>query len=107
MRAARDRHDAIPDARQEQPGEGEVAEVVGAELQLEAVRRRAVRRGHHAGVVDEHVDVAIEAFGEGTHRGQIGEVQRANLGVAAQPGRRGLALGGVADGEHDVRSGPG
>ena len=39
--------------RQQQPGQHEVAEMVGAELQLEAVAGdRPLRRCHHAGVVD-------------------------------------------------------
>jgi hypothetical protein len=41
------------------PGEREVAEVVGAELQLEAVPRGLLRRGHHAGVVDQQVDPRV------------------------------------------------
>ena len=41
------------------PGQREVAEVVGGHLQLEAVRRLAVRRAHHARVVDEEVEAGV------------------------------------------------
>ena len=53
-------------ARQQQPGQHEVAEVVGAELQLEAVRgaSASLRRGHHAGVVDQQVERAVPRLGE-------------------------------------------
>ena len=46
-------------AVEQQPGEREVAEVVGAELQLEAVLGRRLRREHHAGVVDQQVDGVV------------------------------------------------
>jgi hypothetical protein len=53
---AADRHDARSVDRQQmveqQAGEREVAEMVGAELQLETVPRGALRRHRHAGVVD-------------------------------------------------------
>ena len=57
----------------EQLDEQEVAEVVGAELHLEAVDGGALRAGHHAGVGDEHVEhrvVLDEPVGEGAHAGQ-------------------------------------
>ena len=43
---------------EQQAGEREVAEVVGAELELEAVGGLAARRHHHPGVVDQQVDAA-------------------------------------------------
>jgi hypothetical protein len=62
---------------QEQRGEGKVAEVVGAELELEVVRGGlALGRTHDTGVVDEQVDgltVVEEALGEcGWRRGWRG-----------------------------------
>lgn len=58
---AADNDDARGAAGTEHPAndgvaEDEVAQVAGAELQLEAVRGRAVRAGHDAGVEDERVD---------------------------------------------------
>ena len=45
----------------EQPaGEGEVAEVVGAELRLEAVGGAAQRERHDAGVVHEDVELVVD-----------------------------------------------
>lgn len=44
---------------QQQAGEEEVAEVVDAELQLEAVLGLHARAGHDAGVVDEQVDAGL------------------------------------------------
>jgi hypothetical protein len=44
---------------QQQPGEREVAEVVGAELHLEAVPGGLLRGVHHAGVVDQQVDPLV------------------------------------------------
>ena len=41
---------------EQEPGQGEVAEVVGAELHLEAVGGGAARQRHHARVVDEQVE---------------------------------------------------
>ena len=66
----------LEQVRHQQPGEGEVAEVVGAELQLEAVVGLASpRRGHHAGVVDEEVEGALEPLGQGVHRLLRGQVE--------------------------------
>lgn len=50
-------------------GEDEVAEVVGAELPLQAVRGRAVRAGHDAGVEHQHVDGDDLVRGS-AHRGE-------------------------------------
>jgi hypothetical protein len=54
MTAARLR--AGEQALEEQPGQREVAELVGAELELESVGGLAARCGHDARVVDERVD---------------------------------------------------
>jgi hypothetical protein len=92
--------------RQEPSGEGEVAEVVGAELQLVAVDRRlSLGRRHHAGVVDQQVDrhgLVDQLAGElGDRReGRQVQVAQAETGVRhgrADRGDGGLALRAVAD----------
>ena len=60
---------------QQQARERVVAEVVGAELQLEALGRAAPRRGHHARVVDEQVDALGHALGERAHGVEAGQVE--------------------------------
>ena len=76
--------------RHEQPGEREVPEVVRAELQLEAVLRRAVRRGHQPGVVDQHVDRVGPRSGERAHGREVGEVERGERDVGVR--RRGAQV---------------
>ena len=66
------------------PGEREVAEVVGAELQLEAVGGLAARRHHHAGVVDEQVEARV-----------VGRRRRPRTRAPSR-GRRGRARAGRA-----------
>ena len=44
--------------------------------------------GHHAGVVDQHVEVAVPAVGERADRGEVGEVERADLGRRRASSRR-------------------
>ena len=68
------------DVGQQQVGQREVAEVVGAELHLEAVLGAPLGDGHHAGVVDQDVEVALPRVGERADRGEVGEVERAHLG---------------------------
>src|SRR6202012_5425066 len=62
----------------QEAGEGEVAEVVGAELELEAVGGLATRRRHHARVVDQQIE-RLGAGGDrgrgGADRGEVGEVE--------------------------------
>ena len=53
--------------RQQQAGEGEVAEVVGAELALEAVLGGGLRHRHDPGVVHEDVE-RLELVGEAARR---------------------------------------
>ncbi|CAL2069196.1 hypothetical protein GPN2_20966 [Streptomyces murinus] len=104
---AADRHHARAGHRQhqvqQQPGEREVAEVVGAELQLEAVPGGLLRGVHHAGVVDQQVE-AVEAGPQRRRRGpdgvERGQVQRLHGHVAGHAGRSLLALLDVAHGEH-------
>ena len=96
--------------RQDEVGEEEVAEVVGAELHLEPVGGARERARHHAGVVDEQVDarVALDQLGGGlAHAGQRGQVEHERLhgGGGDMIGKRGDGvghLGLVAGGEDDV-----
>ncbi len=102
--------------RQQQRGQGEVAEDVGAELQLEAVDGlEPLRRRHDAGVVEQQIErkAAFElAGGEGAHRCQAGEVENSQLrlgvgNLASQAFERGLPLIPVSTGEDDGGAGAG
>ena len=57
--ARAERHDARrrrrPQRGREQPGQEEVSEMIGRELELPPLGRTGERAGHHTGVVDEHV----------------------------------------------------
>ena len=101
VRARGDHDDAVGDLGQQQVGEREVAEVVGAELQLEAVLGATERRVHHARVVDQDIDLA-EVVCERADGREIGEVEPADLGLACNLACSPLALAGVAHGEHDT-----
>ncbi len=59
-----------------------MAEMVGAELQLKAVSGSGQGRHHHAGVVDQHIDIALPRGGELAHGGEVRKVEPANLGLA-------------------------
>jgi hypothetical protein len=64
-----------------------VAEVVGAELHLEAVGRLPVRQRHHPRVVHQNVDsreAAHQGLGEAGHAVERREVERHHL----EPGLR-------------------
>ena len=72
---------------QQQPGQREVAEDVGRQLQLEAVDRARVRRRHDAGVVDQQVQRAVRR-----RLGRLRAVPRTGRrgpAAAGGPGRRG------------------
>ena len=96
----------------QQPGdERDVAEMVGAELQLETVRGGlAVRRGHDARVVDQQVDrtpIGAQRLGERADRVQAGQVEALQgdvrvRGCLADRRHRGLTFGGVADRQHEL-----
>ena len=75
VRRRADDHDPVGEPRQQQVGEREVAEVVGGQVQLDAVRRGAERQRQRAGVVDQHVDWA-DVLRERPHRRQVGDVQQ-------------------------------
>jgi hypothetical protein len=104
------------DARSAGGGEGvvqaqrecEVAEVVGGEVRLDALRvQREFGQRHDAGVVDEQVERSGPASGEGGHRPGVGEVESAhtNSGIAgagSDVGGRPCSCIGVAHRECDV-----
>jgi hypothetical protein len=82
-----------------------VAQVVGAHLPLEALRRELQRPAHHAGVADEAGQPGVlveQQLGEGVDRVEVGQVQLEDHGVPRPGHRRAclLALGHVADGQH-------
>ncbi len=59
-----DRHDPRTSGGGEHPvaqqtGQRKMTEVVGAELELESISRRALRRVHDPGVVDQQVDPVV------------------------------------------------
>ena len=95
-----DHDDAVAQPRQQQVRQREVAEVVGRELQLDAVGAAGERHAHDTGVVDEHVDLA-DLVGEGADRGEVGEVQLRDLDVPHQGARRlDTALDAAAGEDH-------
>ena len=62
---------------QQQPGQGEMAEVVRAELAFEAVHRRLPWRSHHTCVVDQKVEAILlgtQPVGELAHRGKVAQI---------------------------------
>jgi hypothetical protein len=97
--------------RQEPGGEQEVAEVVGAERQLEAVLGEAARAGQ-ARVVDQHVDrlaLADQRVGARPHGGEVAEVERDEAepivaGGAGQLVEHGPGLGLAARGDGEARA---
>jgi hypothetical protein len=100
-----DGDDAPGDRTKQQVGQREVAEVVRAEQELEAVRRARERRGHHAGVVDEQVQLALPGCRERADGGEAREVEPADLRLAGyRRGGGGPALVRVADGEDIARA---
>ena len=99
------------DCRHEQCSEGEVADDVGAELQLESVGGlEPFGRVHDTGVVDEDVERAMlrELFCGGfAHGGQRGEIELHELGVDSrrvgfETCERSFAALPVTAGEDDV-----
>ena len=119
VRRARHAHDArglrAQQRGQQVRGQREVAEVVDAELHLEAVHGAALGNRHHAGVVHQDVDPVVGGERCGprpraptrANRGRGGRPRaRRRMGLAdALLGGRGLLL--VARRHHDVRAGSG
>jgi hypothetical protein len=100
-----------PQQREQMTGQREVTEMVRAELQFEPVLGGLpLRRRHHTGVVDQHVDRSAfgdEVFTKGGNAFQRGEVHllerqlggRIRLGDL---GRSGVPLFDAAHGHHHV-----
>jgi len=81
---------------QQQAGEREVAQVVGAELELEPVARGLLRRHHHAGVVDQQIDpLSLEPAGELAHRVEAAEIECEPAGLGPAGFRLDLVRGGL------------
>ncbi len=96
-------HPRVPplgEAVEQQRGEGEVAEVVGGELQFVAVGGEGTGRGHHARGVDQHVGayaVVLQPSGERADGGEVAQVQvpyvQSGAGVGGlYPSGRGAAV---------------
>ena len=82
--------------RHQQRGEGEVPEVVDAELHLEAVDGLALGDAHHAGVVDEDVDRLVageDPPGGLAHRCQRAEIELDDLQGCARRAAADVRLG--------------
>ena len=110
----RDAHDARPrpghESGQEQAGEGEVPEVVSAELQLESVSGRAMGGGHHARIINKEVQPARVRGrpdgGELTNTGEVGEVEppqrHGSPGLLRNEPLSPRSLGVVTDGKRHI-----
>ena len=96
---------------EQQARQREVAQMVCAELQFEAVLGGRLGCVHDSGVVDEQVDAVVigpQLFRGGAHGLQRGQVEFLKLDVGAGSGlgdacRGLLALLEIAHGQHDVR----
>jgi hypothetical protein len=104
-----------PEQWQQPAGQGEVAEVVGAELQLEAIRGGVpAGRRHHPGIVHQQVEAAMlgrHPLGEGRDRGEAGEIEFGEADIGLRHLRpdardRGGAAVRVAAGKDDLGLGP-
>ena len=92
-----------------------MAEVIGSELELEAVLGLAPRWSHHTGVVDQHVERAgarRHRRGRSRDRTEVGEVEIDDLEARVRMGGGDLGAGlrrlrGVAAGHQHSRAGAG
>ncbi len=89
----------------------EVAEIVGPELPLEALRRLfQLGHRHDAGVVDQDVERSCPVIDEGLDGAQVRKVERPHLqggvpgGLAQLLGNRSRGVG-AADGKRDLGAG--
>ena len=78
MELGRYDHDPVGDARRQEIGKCEVAQVMGADLHFEAVDGALFGNGHDAGVVDQDVDRLVDGIGERANGREIGEVELAH-----------------------------
>ena len=70
-------------------GEGEVAQVIDAELALEAIAGEAAGQAHHPGVVDQQIEAAVAVLqlaARGTHGGQVGQIKLQQVDRGPIPG---------------------
>jgi hypothetical protein len=89
-------------------GQGEVAQMVGGELQLPALGRTLqLRQGHDPGVVHQNVQRPGPAGHEVAHRGLIGEVQARDRDLGAELGGDLLPRSHVPDRERHLSPGAG
>jgi hypothetical protein len=99
-------HHPVGELGQQEIRQREMAEVIGTDLAFEAVDGPRLRRGHDAGVVDQHVD-GVDRVREFPHRGQVLQVESAHLDLAGHLPGGGLTFLGVADRQDDVAANPG
>jgi hypothetical protein len=85
---------------EQQVGEREMPELVGAELQLKAVGGAGQWRHHHAGVVDQQGDLTVRRRGELAHGPEPGQVEFAHLGLAGALSRPTRSKRGSAPTSH-------
>ena len=98
------------DKRRNPVDQDKVAQVIGAELRLEAVGRMPKRRGHHARVGDDDIEgfaLRQQSIGAGAHALETGEIERNQLeasavrrSVCSHLGGRRFGLGQVARRAH-------
>ena len=101
MGIGRDRDDPVGDMRQQKRGEGEVPEMVRADLPFESVGCSRFRDQHDPGVIDEDVQVAGPSRGKGANGREIFKVKRPHLRVADDRRSDSLTFDLVPDGEDD------
>src|SRR4029077_11797978 len=74
-------------AIEQQSGQREMAEVIGAELHLETVGGETIRDRHDAGVVAEHVErlmAHVERVGETADRREVGKIERHHFDIGSR-----------------------
>jgi hypothetical protein len=100
-----DGYDSVSHVRKQQIGKREVAEVVRPDLRLEAVRRTPLGRSHDAGIIDQHIAVALPRVRECTFRCQVGEIEATNLTISRNGLGSRLTFSRVAHGKHHMSAG--
>ena len=96
----------------QQIGEQEMADMIGAELQLQAVAGGHVRRGHHSGIVDQQIDPVMldqKGLGKKLDAGHLAEIafHQLDIGIGNRLpdfDHRSLALGHVAHRNDNLRA---
>ena len=90
--------------RQEKTGEGEVPEMVRADLPFESVGCSRFRDQHDPGVIDEDVQVAGPSRGKGANGREIFKIKRPDLRIADDRRRDLLTFDLITDGKDDLCS---